>query len=305
MKERWIRISIIALLVVLNVFLLVMYLEMKYQDRYVPEEAISRIEELYHREGISFEVPIPRTNPSFSELRLTGAEVDKLTEAFLGGQEYDKSYIYGSKIQYDAGEVQIISDQRQHSATYENEAIDSPYTEREGEILVVTDGAEEVIDLEQERELVQSVARYFASRWLGSDLYLDSVSFTADGFVFTYDQMAKDQIYFFNHITITASRRGVSSASLVYWDISGTGEELSVLSADEILMVQLRQIKEAAPAESPETHEGEMEEQGARRVTSLMNGYSIVSIEGGSALARPLQQLILDDGSAYRAGYAP
>ena len=120
MNERRIGIWILALLLCLNLCLFGYDCYLRLQANWIPSERIEQIETLYRQANVEIGVTVERQNPPRSNLLLGEADLDQMAETYLEkeGDIYDKSYIYGSKVQYSSGDRTILTDRSRHMIAY-------------------------------------------------------------------------------------------------------------------------------------------------------------------------------------------
>ena len=280
MSQRTVRWLILGLLLGLNLMLLIYQFSSSRAEEMVSGEQMEAVFKLYRQDQVTFSEMPDGSNPVFYYLRLSTADVDRMAERFLEGESYDKSYIYGSKVQYKHGSVTLLSNRPQHTLTYTNDAItewEAPPGLAEEELIT----------------MLQPVARRFAENWLG-EVYLSEWRKDVYGYRFVYRQLKNGLIYYFNSISLVVTMDGVKAAVLTVWDVDEQTERVESLPADEMLYAGLRKILEQGEAPG--------------NVSRIYDGYIIGSVAGAAgaeeAVAVPVQTLIMDTGRSITTRYS-
>ena len=279
MNRRVVRFMILGSLLLLNLFLLLYSWQRARKERWVSQDQMDAVLSLYEKNGVSFaEVP-DRMNPSFTALELKTADVDRLAERFLDKESFDKSYIYGSKVQYNSGTITLLTNRPAHTITYTDEAIGSWK-------------APEELSEEDLFSMLQPLARRFAEQWLGN-VFLSEWRQDINGYRFIFRQLTDERIYYFNSISLLVTMEGVKTAVLTVWEVSGEGKSLITLPKDEMLYAGLTRMTELR--ETP----GEVEH--------IYDGFVIDSTgkhgTDDTAVAVPVQTMILSSGRMITMRY--
>ena len=280
MNRRVVRWMILGSLLLLNLLLLIYSWQKARQERQISQDQMDAVLQLYEEKGVTFtEVP-DGSNPSFTALELKTADVDQMAEKFLDKESFDKSYIYGSKVQYNSGSITLLTNRPAHTITYTNEAIKSWE-------------APEDLSEEDLISMLQPLARRFAEQWLGN-VFLSEWRQDANGYRFIYRQLENDRIYYFNSISLLVTMDGVKTAVLTVWDVSSEGKSLVTLPKDEMLYAALTKITELREAPG--------------NVERMYDGFVIDSTgKTGSdetAVAVPVQTMILSSGRTVTIRYS-
>ena len=279
MSRRAVRWMVLGSLLLLNLLLLFYQWRTSREGKACTEEQMKQVFRIYEQNEITFAELPDRTNPSFRGLLLKTADVDKMAERFLGKESFDKSYIYGSKVQYNSGSMILLTNRPSHTITYTNEAIES-WENPEG------------LSEEALFSMLQPLARRFAEEWL-DNVVLSEWRQDDNGYRFIYRQMVDDQIYYFNSISLLVTMDGVRTAVLTVWEVSTEGREMSTLPRDEMLYASLQKILEFREAPG--------------RVEKIYDGYVIDStMEDGmdeTAVAVPVQTMVLSSGRQITIRY--
>lgn len=280
MNERRIAIMVLALLIGLNVVLFGYYLYQKWNANWVPAERVELVRELYQESGIEITAEPDQMNFPKPYLILGEANLDSLVEKFLEGQ-FDKSYIYGSKVQYTSGDLTILTDRTNHQILYQDDwkiKIQEERMEQNGEIAAPENGEGGALLLSAEE---------FAKAWLGEDVYLAQTNEEKDGVHFVFYQKQDQAVLYFNRLEFCMIPEGVSYAQLSYWSVEGKSEiSYELMPIDEILYAQLSKIKE-------EINETEKEE-----VVQIMDGYQLKETDS-AVEAVPSVTIVLKSGKEY------
>lgn len=280
MNGKRVILIILLLLLCLNLFLFSYYVYQKSRINQVPEEKVQQIIDLYQENNIDFAFEPQRKTGQGKYLQLGEADLDELAENVLE-TGFDKSYMYGSKVQYRAGNVTVITDWQKHQIVYTDE---SKATEETGE----AGWQEKEPDEEERRQLLLPIARGFAQKWLGEQVYLAVSERREQESYFVFCQMREGAIIYFNQIEIYMTPQGVTSALLTYWKVEDESEKsYNLLPIDEILYAQLGMIKK------------EMREGANETVVQALEGYELASKEKES-IGVPTMTIVLESGKKYR-----
>ncbi|MCI8632806.1 MAG: hypothetical protein HFE64_04920 [Lachnospiraceae bacterium] len=280
MNGKRMTVIILILLLCLNLFLCGYYVYQRDRMNRVPAEKIQQIVNLYEENQIDFAFEPEGESAQGRYLLLGEADLDKLAETVLD-TGYDKSYIYGSKVQYRAGSVTVITDWQKHQIVYTDETGEPAEKEKNS-------WQEKELSEEERQQLLLPIARSFAQKWLGEQVYFAESERREDKFYFVFCQMREGAVLYFNQIEIYMAPQGVTSAVLTYWGIEGESEKsYNLLPMDEILYAQLGMIKK------------EMKEDTRETVVQVLEGYELASKEKES-LGVPALTIVLESGKKYR-----
>ena len=276
MNERRMGRVILILLILLNLLLLGYYLYQQVSVNWVPVERIAQVRELYQKSGIEIQTEPERRNLQYPLLELGEANLDQMVETFLS-DSYEKTYIYGSEVQYISEQAVIVTNRREHSISYQDQALDTDALQQKG--VSVEDWARQCrITLEEAESLMEEKAKDFAHKWLGEDISLSKVEKNSEGYRYCFHAMREEMILYFNELQVFVSFGEVVSAQLTYWEVTGEADETYVLlPIDEILYAMLGNIK------------AEMEEGQKDEVVMIMDAshvsckYSVCAASSGAA----------------------
>ncbi|MBQ7058520.1 MAG: hypothetical protein IJM83_04365 [Firmicutes bacterium] len=279
MTRRVVRFMILGSLLLLNLLLLFYSWRRSRNEKMVSQDQMDAVLSLYEEKEVTFaEIP-DAVNPGFTALELKTADVDLMTERFLGKESFDKSYIYGSKVQYNSGSITLLTNRPAHTITYTDESIKA------------WQAPEDLTD-EALFSMLQPLARRFAEKWLDS-VFLSEWRQDDNGYRFIYRQLEGDQIYYFNSISLLVTMDGVKTAVLTVWEVSAEGKPLVTLPKDEMLYAGLNKMIELR--ETPGT------------IERMYDGYVIDSTESDgsdeTAVAVPVQTMILSSGRTITIRY--
>lgn len=278
MNGKKMTVIMLSLLICLNLFLFVYYLYQKSVTEKVPAERLEQITKLYEENGIHLTAALKEEKLRGGYLKLGEADLDAMAQKVLE-DGFDKSYIYGSKVQYTAGDVTIITDWQQHQVFYESEIQHSIEEMQQPQSMEMSE--------EEQRQMLFPFVRSFAQKWLGTDVYLVEEQKEEEGFRFVFCQVQEEVNLYFNRIEIHVMRGGIKSARLTYWETEGeTEKSYNLLPVDEILYAQLGMIKK------------EMRNEGDEEVVQLLSGYQLTETEEG-VLAAPALTIVLKSGKKY------
>ena len=287
MNEKKLMTLILGLLIGINLLLFGYYLYQSRLENMADSEDVQQVQQLYAQAGVDLEAEINRYNPPRPFLRLGEADLDRMAEVVLSSG-YDKSYVYGDKVQYSSGDVLIVTDRLNHTITYEDESLGMEKARKTfAENWYNSIWMNEEEDIQQELYM-QPVARDFATKWLGDSLYLAESRYEEQGFTFLYYQIQDDTVYYFNQIEVTVLPAGVASASLSYWQVEGKSENVYNLPPiDEILYSQLSLIQTDLPEDDTDA------------VVRILDGYRLREDDMDNVEAAPTVTLVLRSGRTY------
>ncbi len=283
MKGKLIQTLVLILLVVLNLILLILYLVELRSTRMITQESIDRVVALYEAENLSFEAQIGRTVKSRETISLKAADLDGMVTKYLGSRDYNRTYIYGNKIQYRTETLVLLADWSAHSISYRDSAFEK--TEEESPPHKLT---------AQEQEMLMAAGRRFAQQWLGEEVMLMSMVGTDGVLTMTFCQLQSGELMYFNKVAVTLVPGGVRSAEIQYWDIDSEQTRIESKPVDELLYQMLPEIC-ADLAKSPDRESDTVEE--------LIDGYEIISLSRDTAIACPNLTLVLTSGNYYHLRY--
>ena len=125
MNEKRMGTVILILLIVLNLVLFGYHTYQDLTENRVPKERIEQIKEIYQKSGITIKIEPQRRKESPPILILEEANLEQMAETYLEGI-YEKSFIYGSKVQYISGSRMILTDRKNHSISYVDQILADP-----------------------------------------------------------------------------------------------------------------------------------------------------------------------------------
>jgi len=283
MKGKLIQTLVLILLVVLNLILLGLYITELRSTRIITQESVDRVISLYRSENLSFEAEISRTEENREALSLKAADLDGMVIRYLGEAEYNRTYIYGNKIQYRSGTCVLLADWSAHNITYR----DSAFGEQEEAYTPQTLTT-------QEQEMLQAAGRHFAQQWLGDDIMMMSWARSGRVLTLTFCQLQGENLMYFNKVVVTLVPGGVRSAEIQYWDLDSEETKIDSKPIDELLYQMLPEISsDLARSMERETD----------TVTQLVDGYEIVSYSRDKAIAYPNLTVVLGSGLYYHLRY--
>ena len=170
MNERRMGRVILILLILLNLILLGYYLYQQINVNWVPAERIAQVEELYKKSGIEIQTEPDRRNRQYPLLEVGEANLDQMVEDFLK-EPYEKTYIYGSEVQYVSEHLLIITDRKEHKISYQDRSKEAETLQYHG--VSVEDWARQSrISMEEAEGIMEEKAKDFAHKWLGEDISL-------------------------------------------------------------------------------------------------------------------------------------
>ena len=284
MREKWIRWPILILLILLNAGLFVFYLTERRGANTASVQEINRVVDLYGQEDITFKKQPAGTVSPRTILTLGSADLDQMVIDYLQGADYDLTYIYGAKVQYNSDSLVIIADWDDHSITYrDNLADDNPEGIIWGRVLS-----------EDEQLRLETAARTFAQKWLGDSVVVTSWIRSGEILTVTLCQVREDQIYYFNNAEVTVNRKGISEARIEYWNVVGENAGVDPIPMDEMLYAALNMIK---------SDENMIRRNTGDQVISLTDGFEILSYEGEEITALPCLTLVMESGRQFHLSY--
>ena len=288
MNERRMGRVILILLILLNLILLGYYLYQQINVNWVPAERIAQVEELYKKSGIEIQTEPDRRNRQYPLLEVGEANLDQMVEDFLN-EPYEKTYIYGSEVQYVSEHLLIITDRKEHKISYQDRSKEAETLQYHG--VSVEDWARQSrISMEEAEGIMEEKAKDFAHKWLGEDISLSKVVKTSEGYVYRFYAMREQMVLCFNELQVCVSYGEVTSAQLTYWDVVEEADETYVLlPIDEILYAMLGNIK------------ADMEEGQKDEVVMIMDGYHIEKSDGTQEQIKAVPSIIvvLKSGKEY------
>lgn len=289
LREKIIRIPVLILLISANLILLFTYIYENVSALRVNAQQMEQVLDLYKEVNITFRQQPSGALKRFKALALEPADLDAMVQSFLDDADFDLTYIYGAKTQYNSGSMVLIADWEDHSIAYRNTAIGSKEQEEPWRQVVLSD---------EQRLMLETVARKFAQRWLGNDVIATGWVRSAETLTVTFAQVASGVIYYFNAISVTVVQEGVQSAEIQYWSVQGDGDEVDTMPIDEMLYLQLKTIRQQTMNVL-----GGMGEKQGDTVLSIMNGYSIEVMDGDTATALPTMTMLMESGKQWRRSY--
>ena len=288
MNERRMGRVILILLILLNLILLGYYLYQQININWVPAERIAQVEELYKNSGIEIQTEPDRRNRQYPLLEVGEANLDQMVEDFLN-EPYEKTYIYGSEVQYVSEHLLIITDRKEHKISYQDRSKEAETLQYHG--VSVEDWARQSrISMEEAEGIMEEKAKDFAHKWLGEDISLSKVVKTREGYVYRFYAMREQMVLCFNELQVCVSYGEVTSAQLTYWDVVEEADETYVLlPIDEILYAMLGNIK------------ADMEDGQKDEVVMIMDGYHIEKSDDTQEQIKAVPSIIvvLKSGKEY------
>ena len=288
MNERRMGRVILILLILLNLILLGYYLYQQINVNWVPAERIAQVEELYKKSGIEIQTEPDRRNRQYPLLEVGEANLDQMVEDFLN-EPYEKTYIYGSEVQYVSEHLLIITDRKEHKISYQDRSKEAETLQYHG--VSVEDWARQSrISMEEAERIMEEKAKDFAHKWLGEDISLSKVVKTSEGYVYRFYAMREQMVLCFNELQVCVSYGEVTSAQLTYWNVVEEADETYVLlPIDEILYAMLGNIK------------ADMEEGQKDEVVMIMDGYHIEKSDDTQEQIKAVPSIIvvLKSGKEY------
>ncbi len=285
MNEKRMGRVILILLIVLNLVLFGYYCYQNMIENWVPRERIEQVRELYRQNGIELKTEPDRKNKDQPILILGEANLEHMVEEYLDGN-FEKSFIYGSKVQYTSGNLLILTDRKSHSITYVDQKKSMP--EIIAECVSVEEWARtQRITEEEAQVLMMERAKRFALEWMGDDIELFKTERRDKGYEYTFHPVQEDTVLFFNELKVWVINDSVVSAEMIYWDVTGeTAKSYTSMPIDEILYALLGSIREGVD-------EGKQDE-----VIQIIDGYQMVKSEE-QAKAVPSITVVMKSGKEY------
>jgi len=276
---------ILILLIVLNLVLFGYYCYQNIIENWVPRERIEQVKELYRQNGIELKTEPDRKNKNQPILILGEANLEHMVEEYLNG-DFEKSFIYGSKVQYISENLMILTDRKNHSITYVDQNKSMP--EMIANCVSIEEWARTQRITEEEAQiLMMERAKRFAREWMGDDIELFKTKRQDKGFEYTFHPVQEDTVLFFNELKVWVLNDSVISAEMVYWDVTGeTAKSYTSMPIDEILYALLGSIKDGVD-------EGKQDE-----VIQIIDGYQMVKSEE-QAKAVPSVTIVMNSGREY------
>lgn len=285
MNEKRMGRVILILLIVLN---LVLFAYDSYQDidkNRVPKERIEQVKEIYRKNGVSIKIEPERKNESQPILTLEEANLEQMAETYLKGN-FEKSFIYGSKVQYTSGDRMILTDRKNHSIIYEDQALTDPQWLEQSESFEEWAALMRISE-ESAQLLMKEGAMEFARSWLGEDIELAKTEKRNKGFEYTFHSVQGDAVLYFNELKVWMVNENAVSAEIVYWKATEETEKSYIpMPIDEILYAVLGSIK------------ADMQEAETDEVIQIKKGYRIVKIDE-QTLGIPSITVMLKSGREY------
>ena len=285
MNEKRMGTVILILLIVLN---LVLFGYDSYQSiakNWVPKERIEQVKELYQKNGITIKVEPQRKNESRPILVLEEANLEQMAETYLQGS-FEKSFIYGSKVQYVSEERLVLTDRKNHSITYVDQMMTDPLWLQQSQSF--EEWAEtQRVSKESAQLLVKEEATEFARSWLGDDIELVNTEEKDKGMEYTFHSVQDGALLYFNELTVWMLNEQAISAEMICWKVAGEAEKsYTPMPIDEILYALLGSIR-------ADMQEGEEDE-----VIQIRNGYHMLEVEE-QTLAIPSITVLMKSGREY------
>ncbi len=285
MDEKRMGRIILILLIVLNLVLFGYYCYQNITENWVPRERIEQVRELYRQSGIALKAEPDRKNRGQPILILGEANLEHMVEEYLDGA-FEKSFIYGSKVQYTSGDLMILTDRKNHSITYVDQTIS--LSESIEEFMSTEEWARtQRITEEEAQVLMMERATRFAHEWMGDDIQLLKTEIREKGYEFTFHPVQEETVLYFNELKVWMLNDNVASAEIIYWDVTGEAAgSYTPMPIDEILYALLSNI-------SKEMDEGKQDE-----VIQIIDGYQMVKSEE-QAKAVPSITVVMKSGKEY------
>jgi len=284
-NEKRMGTVILILLIVLNLVLFGYYCYQNIIENWVPRERIEQVKELYRQNGIELKTEPDRKNKNQPILILGEANLEHMVEEYLNGN-FEKSFIYGSKVQYTSDNLMILTDRKNHSITYVDQKKSMP--EVIAECVSIEEWARTQRITEEEAQMLMAErAKRFAREWMGDDIELFKTERREKGYEYTFHPVQEDAVLFFNELKVWVLNDSVVSAEMVYWDVTGeTAKSYTSMPIDEILYALLGSIKDGVD-------EGKQDE-----VIQIIDGYQMVKSEE-QAKAVPSVTIVMNSGREY------
>ncbi len=290
MQSKTVRTLVLLLLTILNIGLLIYYVQDRWEKTRLTPKDVSRITDFYEEAGITFETPIPTKNVTYRSWLLKEADLDQAVLSFLSGEVYNKTYIYGAKVQYTAGNKMMVADWQRHSISYTDTSLSDTARTTQPERIVF----EPALTI-SERVMLEQVGRTFAVKWLGEDLHLSEWRQSGQKLYLEFHSLRDGIIQFFNTVELEVTKEGIVKATITLWQVDQEQEALISMSVDEVLFEQLKKIKEDLSSST---------ERSQDTVTGILPGYEIEKEEGATAVAVPNLTLVLQSGLQYTVRFS-
>lgn len=285
MQSKTVRVLVILLLTILNIGLLIYYVQDRLEKTRLSPKDVARITSFYEDAGITFDTTIPTKNLTYRSWLLKDEDLDEAVLSFLGSEIYNKTYIYGAKVQYTAGNIMMVADWQRHSISYTDTALSEETSGTEPERIIF----EPALTI-SERGMLEQVGRTFAARWLGEDLHLSQWKQSGQKLYLEFHPLRDGVILHFNTVEMEVTKEGIVWASIVLWRVDSEQETLVTMSIDEVLFEELKEIRQDL---------NENPDRSADEVTMILTGYEIESQEEEKAIAVPNLTVVLKSGMQY------
>lgn len=285
MQSKTVRVLVILLLTILNIGLLIYYVQDRLEKTRLSPKDVARITSFYEDAGITFDTTIPTKNLTYRSWLLKDEDLDEAVLSFLGSEVYNKTYIYGAKVQYTAGNIMMVADWQRHSISYTDAALSEETSGTEPERIIF----EPALTI-SERGMLEQVGRTFAARWLGEDLHLSQWKQSGQKLYLEFHPLRDGVILHFNTVEMEVTKEGIVWASIVLWRVDSEQETLVTMSIDEVLFEELKEIRQDL---------NENPDRSADEVTMILTGYEIESQEEEKAIAVPNLTVVLKSGMQY------
>lgn len=205
MNWRVIRLALLVMLVILNIGLFTYNTAVERERYVVPKERIERIQEQYRKKGYILEGTIPRDQYPIQRLVLEKENLEERADGFWN-EEYEKSYMIGSKILYTCGSEVLTIDRASGRLHYEqNEPIYEKTVDEERDERLAYTFARILMDAEELKPILKQKER-------GRVIY-------------TYCEVYDENLVFCNGIDVTMYRGAVVEADMQQYRIQGYDEE--------------------------------------------------------------------------------
>ncbi len=285
MNEKKMGLVILILLIALNLVLFGYYCYQNITENWVPKERIDKVRELYRKSGVELKTEPERKNTGQAILNLGEANLEQMAEEYLRGS-FEKSFIYGSKVQYTSGNLSILTDRKNHSITFVDQMKAVPDAMGKSESMEEWAKMQRITE-EEAQVLMRENATKFAREWMGDDIKLLKTEIRDKGYEYTFHPMREEMVLYFNELKVWVVNGNVVSAEMIYWEVTDeAGESYTPMPIDEILYALLGSIRE-------DMEEGEKDE-----VIQIINGYQMVKLEE-KIKAVPSITVVLKSGKEY------
>ena len=217
MNWRVIRWILLIILVLLNLGLFFYSTYTNRQMYVVPRDRIENVRRQYEARG--YELPENISNKQYPRHRLllTPNDLEKRADA-MWTEDYEKSYMPGSRIMYTCGTETITIDRDQSSMAYlQNEPGEPKEVSEEEAQLMAQEKARSMMDL-QDLKLIRTLTDEEGT------------------YIFTFCEPYKNEVVFPNRTVVTVSQGTVIRASMVQYQIQGYDEGTwPIYPIDELL----------------------------------------------------------------------